>query len=115
MMQILVRWIVSALVILISAYFLPGVHVLDFITALAIAVVLGIINAILRPILIILTLPITLITFGLFLLVINALLIMLTTYIVPGFRVDSFWWALLFGLIVSIFNAVVSMIFKSSK
>lgn len=115
MMQILIRWIVSALVILAAAYLLPGVHVLDFVTALVIAIVLGVINAILRPILVILTLPITIITFGLFLLVINALLIMLTTYIVPGFRVDSFWWALLFGLIVSIFNAFVSMLAKSSK
>lgn len=115
MMQILVRWIVSALVILASAMLLPGVHVQSFMTALVIAVVLGVINAILRPILIILTLPITLITFGLFLLVINALMIMLTTYIVPGFRVENFWWALLFGVIVAIFNAFVSMFYKSKK
>lgn len=114
-MQMLMRWVVSALVVLAAAYLLPGVHVLDFVTALVIAVVLGVINAILRPILVILTLPITVVTFGLFLLVINALLVMLTTYVVPGFRVDSFWWALLFGLIVSIFNASVSMLFKSSK
>lgn len=111
----LIRWVVSALVVLAVAMLLPGVHVQDFMTALVIAVVLGVINAILRPILVILTLPITIITFGLFLLVINALLVMLTTYIVPGFRVDSFWWALLFGLIVSIFNAFVSMLYKSSK
>lgn len=114
-MQVLVRWLTSALVILTAAYLLPGVHVQSFMTALVIAVVLGIINAILRPILIILTLPITIITFGLFLLIINALLVMFTTYIVPGFRVDSFWWALLFGLIVSVFNAFVSMLSKSSK
>lgn len=114
-MQVLVRWIISALVILVVAYLLPGVHVQSFMTALVIAIILGVINVILRPILIILTLPITIVTFGLFLLVINALLIMLTTYIVPGFRVDSFWWALFFGLIVAIFNAVVSTIFKSSK
>lgn len=114
-MQILVRWLISALVILTSAYILPGVHILDFVTALVIAVVLGVVNAIVRPVLIILTLPITIITFGLFLLIINALLVMLTTYIVPGFRVDSFWWALLFGVIVAIFNAVVSLLYKSSK
>lgn len=115
MIQMLVRWVVSALVILVSAYLLPGIHLQDFVTALIIAVVLGVINAVLRPILIILTLPITIITFGLFLLVINALLIMLTAYIVPGFRVDSFWWALLFGLIVSVFNALVSLLYKPSK
>lgn len=115
MVQMLVRWVVSALVILASAYFLPGIHLQDFVTALVIAVVLGVINAVLRPILIILTLPITIITFGLFLLIINALLIMLTAYIVPGFRVDSFWWALLFGLVVSVFNALVSLLYKPSK
>lgn len=114
-MQVLIRWVIGALVILSAAYLLPGVHVQDFVTALVIAVVLGVINVILKPILVILTLPITIITFGLFLLVINALLVMLTTYIVSGFRVDNFWWALLFGLIVSIFNAFVSMLYKSSK
>lgn len=113
MAQILVRWIVSALVILVAAYLLSGVHVENFVTALVIAIVLGVINAILRPILIILTLPITITTFGLFLLVINALLVMLTTYIVPDFRVDNFWWALLFGAVVSVFNAFVPMLYKS--
>lgn len=113
MVQILVRWVINALVILTAAYLLPGVHVLDFVTALVIAVVLGVINVILRPILVLLTLPITILTLGLFLLVINALLIMLTTYIVPEFRVDSFWWALLFGVIVAIFNAFVSLLFRS--
>jgi len=115
MVQVLIRWVVSALVILASAMLLPGVHVQSFMTALVIAVVLGVINAILRPILVILTLPITIITFGLFLLVINALLVMLTAYIVPGFLVDNFWWALLFGVIVAVFNAAVSLLYKSSK
>lgn len=113
-MQILIKWLVGALVILTGAYLLPGVHVQDFLTALVIAVVLGVINTILRPILVILTLPITIFTLGLFLLVINALLIMLTTYIVPGFRVDNFWWAILFGLIISVFNAFVSQFNESA-
>lgn len=107
-MQILLRWLISALVILTASYILPGVHVASFTTALAAAVVLGIINAILKPLLLLLTLPITLLTFGLFALVINALLILLADNIVPGFSVDGFWWALLFSIVVSIINAFLN-------
>ena len=86
-MEILINWLVSALAIMVGAYILPGVKIESFITALLIAVVLGIINAIIKPILVILTLPINILTLGLFTLVINALLIMLCAWIVPGFSV----------------------------
>ena len=103
-MKLLINWLASALVILIAAYLLPGVHVSNFITALVVAVVLGILNAIIKPLLILLTLPLTIITLGLFIFIINAALILLTSALVPGFHVDSFWWALLFSIVVSVIN-----------
>jgi len=93
---------------MIAAYLLPGVHVIDLWTALVVALVMGILNVLIKPLLIILTLPITIITFGLFLLVINALLVLLASHIVPGFTVDGFWWALLFSLVISFINLVLS-------
>lgn len=104
-MTLLINWLISALAILVSAYILPGVRVNDFMTALVAAVVLGIINAVLKPILILLSLPITILTLGLFTLVIDALLMLLTSRIVPGLQIQGFWWALLFSLVLSIVNA----------
>ncbi len=103
-MGMLINWLVNALVIIVVAYILPGVHIENFLTALVVALVLGVLNLLVKPLLIVLTLPITLITFGLFLLVINALLILLTDLIVPGFQVDGFWWAVLFSFLVSLIN-----------
>lgn len=108
-MKIIINWLVSALAIIVTAYVLPGVHLNGFLAALVLAVVLGAINLILRPILVVLTLPISIITLGLFVLVINALLIMLATHIVPGFYVDSFWWALLFGIVLAIVNWILQL------
>ncbi len=104
-MNIIINWLVSAVTILIAAYLLPGVHVESFIAALATAVVLGIINLLIKPLLILLTLPITILTLGLFTLVINALLILLASSIVPGFKVDGFWWALIFSIVLSLINS----------
>ncbi|MCL4418943.1 phage holin family protein [Patescibacteria group bacterium] len=101
-MSILIKWLLSALAILVTAYLLPGIHIASFTTALAVAVVLGIINTVVKPVLLILTLPITILTLGLFTLVINAAVIILTSYLVPGFKVDGFWWALLFSIVLSI-------------
>ena len=109
-MAILINWLLSALAIVAAAYILPGVHVESFLTALVLAVVLGIINAILKPILVLLTLPITIVTLGLFTLIINAVLILLATLIVPGFQVDGFLWALLFSIVLSLVNAVLQQL-----
>ncbi|HSX08788.1 MAG TPA: phage holin family protein [Candidatus Saccharimonadales bacterium] len=103
-MNIILKWIINALVIMVAAYLLPGVHVMTFWTALVVALVLGILNMLVKPLLIILTLPFTIITFGLFLLVINALLVLLAGVIVPGFRIDGFWWAFFFSIIISLIN-----------
>lgn len=95
-----------------AAYLLPGVHVTNFFSALITALVLGIVNVFLKPLLILLTLPINILTLGLFTLVINAFLVMLADLIVPGFRVDSFWWALLFGLVLWVINSFLSSLAK---
>lgn len=104
-MSILINWLISAVAILVAAYILPGVQVSSFTAALVAAVVLGIINAVIKPILLILTLPINLLTLGLFTFVINALVIILTANLVPGFKVAGFWWALLFSIVLSLINS----------
>ncbi len=113
-MKIIINWALSAVAILVAAYLLPGVSVSGFLAALILAVVLGAINMILRPILVVLTLPITVVTLGLFVLVINALLVMLASYIVPGFTVAGFWSALLFGIVLAIVNWVLEMFGKEN-
>jgi putative membrane protein len=106
-MRILLNWFVMTIAILISAYLLPGISIRSLGAALITALVLGLINAIVRPVLIVLTLPLSIITFGLFIFILNALLVLLTSSIVPGFYVSSFWWALLFSLVFSIVSAVL--------
>jgi putative membrane protein len=110
MMSKLLNWLANALVIMIAAYILPGVHVANLWTALLVALVIGVLNIFVKPLLIILTLPFTLVTFGLFLLVINSLLVLLASHIVPGFLVDNFWWALIFSIVVSLMNMAISRI-----
>lgn len=111
-MEILISWLVSALAILVTAYVLPGVHIASIFTALVTAVVLGIINSILKPILLLLTLPINILTLGLLTFVINALLVMLAAQIVPGFHVDGFLWALAFSIVLSIINSFLGNLSK---
>ncbi len=106
-MSIIWSWFILTVTILIVSYVLPGIRVTGLGSAIIAAAVLGVFNAILKPILVILTLPLTIVTFGLFLFVINALLFMLVGSVVPGFRVESFWWALLGSLLVSLFNYVI--------
>ncbi|TSC70722.1 MAG: putative membrane protein [Parcubacteria group bacterium Gr01-1014_49] len=104
-MKIVFQWIISALAIWVAAYIVPNVMVTP-VGALTAAVVLGALNLFIRPILLILTLPITIITLGLFSLVINALLVLLASYVVPGFLVFGFWPAFLFALALSVINWV---------
>jgi len=110
-MKYIINWLLITLAVFVSAELLPGVSIDNLYTAFLVAVVLGIINTFLKPILLILTLPINLFTLGLFTLVINAGLIMLTDKIVgSGFSVDGFWWALAFSLVMSIVQAVLHQI-----
>lgn len=111
-MGIFVNLLVSGLAVFVSAYVLPGVHVDSFVTATIVAVVLGIVNAVLKPILLLLTLPINILTLGLFTFVINAVLVLLVSAVVPGFTVASFWWALGFSLVLSIVNSFLHSLTK---
>jgi len=111
-MGFLFNWLVSGLAIVIAAYLLPGIRLTGFFAALVTALVLGLINAVIKPVLLLLTLPINILTLGLFTLVINALLILLTARIVPGFQVDGFWWAVAFSVVLTLVNFGLS-IFKT--
>lgn len=105
-MNFIIKLLITAVAVVLSAYILPGVHVESFMVAIIVAVVLGLLNAFLRPILVFLTIPLTVLTLGLFLLVINALIILITDYFIAGFEVNGFWWALLFSLILSLIVSI---------
>jgi putative membrane protein len=111
-MNFLLRVVVTGLVAFGLSYILPGISIDSPWTGIVLALVLALLNGILKPILIILTLPITLVTFGLFLFVINALIILMAGRFVDGFVVSGFWWALLFSLLLSV---ITSVIFKDSR
>ncbi len=106
-MNLIIRILITAALVIAIAHFMPGVSVASFTTSIIVAIVLGLLNIFVKPILVLLTLPVTLITFGLFLLVINALLILLCTKIVGGFAVENFWTAVFFSMILSILQSVV--------
>ena len=105
------KWILKVLVcsvnVFVLAYILPGISIVDFFTAIIVAVILSLLDAIVKPLLIILTLPATILTLGLFLFVINACIILLDDYFVHGFKVESFWHALLLSALLSFFNSIV--------
>jgi putative membrane protein len=98
-MKFIIRLLVGTLAVFAAAYVLPGIAVDGWVTALIVAVVLGFMNAVLRPVLVLLTLPATILSLGLFIVVINALLVMLAAWFVPGFHVDGFLYALLFSVV----------------
>lgn len=108
-MNFLLRVIITSIAAVIAAWMLPGVNIADFQTAIIFAFILALINAVLKPILIVLTIPITIFTFGLFLLVINAGMVLLAGYLVDGFTVNGFWWALLFSIILSIISSLLGI------
>ncbi len=104
-MKKIIHVLLSAVAVFVSAKLLPGARVDSFATALVVAVVLGLVNAVVRPILFILTLPINILTLGLFTFAIIGGCVELVARIVPGFHVASFWWALAFALVLSVLNA----------
>lgn len=110
-MSLAINWVISGIAIVITAYLLPGIHLSGFKAALLTALALGLINAFIKPVLSLLTLPLTVMTLGLFSLVLNALLIMLTAKLVPGFQVQGFFWAVAFSVVLTITNWILS-IFK---
>lgn len=114
-MKFILRLLLSALAVVILSKVLPNVEVDSYMTAIIVAVALSLLNFIVRPILVILTLPVTIVTFGLFLLVINAAIILLANKIIDGFTVNGFWWALLFSLLLSFLQSILFSLLKEDK
>lgn len=114
-MNLILRVLLSALAVVVLSKILPGVGVDSYLTAVIVAVVLSLLNFIVKPILVILTLPVTIVTLGLFLLIINASIILLADYFVDGFGVDNIWWALIFSLLLSIFQSILFSFLKKDK
>jgi putative membrane protein len=114
-MRFLARLVLNGIAIIIAAWLLPGLHVSGPFAALVAGAILGFVNAIVRPVLFFLTLPLTLITLGLFIFVLNALCLGLTAALVPGFAIDGFWWALLGALLVSVVSWILNGIFVSPR
>jgi putative membrane protein len=111
-MNFLLRIVITAVVAFALSYILPGIHIDTFWTAMVFALILAVLNFFLKPILIFLTLPITILTFGLFLIVINALIVWFASDLVHGIWVKNFGWALLFSLLLSL---LTSMLYKDSR
>lgn len=106
-MKFVIKYLLSALAVYATADLLSGIQVASFWIAIFVALILGLLNATVKPLMIILTIPITLLSFGLFILVINALMIMLAGWLIDGFTVNGFWWALLFSIIQSIIASLL--------
>ena len=114
-MNLIIRLLVTAVVAFFLTKVLSGVHIDGFSTAIVFAIVLGVLNLIVTPILKILGLPLTILTLGLFSLVINALVILIADYFIDGMQVDGFWWAFIFSIALSVITSLLSGIFTSSK
>jgi putative membrane protein len=114
-MNLLIRIIVTAGLVFGIAHFLPGVHVAGPATAMVVAVVLGLLNIFIKPIMVLLTLPFTIVTLGLFLLVVNAIIILLCTKIVGGFTVDTFWIAMIFSVVLSLSQSIIFSVIGNDK
>lgn len=114
-MKTILKILLTAVAVMILAYVLPGVGVTNFWAAIFVAVVLGLLRLFVKPILIFLTFPITIVTLGLFLLVINAFIIMMADYFVSGFEVRNFWWALAFSLLLSFLQAILYSIVEKDQ
>ena len=111
--MLLLVWILNAVALLVVAYILPGITVASFGSALIAALVLGLLNAVVKPLLILLTLPLTIVTLGLFLLVLNALVFWFAGSILKGFQVDGFWWAVIGAIVYSIVSTALSGLLAS--
>ncbi len=106
-MKLIFRIFLTAILVMLISRFMKGVYIDNFITSLIVAIVLGLLNIFIKPVLVLLTLPVTIFTLGLFLLFINAAMILLCSKIVGGFRVDSIWTAMLFSIMLSILQSIM--------
>lgn len=109
-MNFIIQLLISALAVYLTALVLPGVSVKNYLSAIGVAIVIGLLDTFLRPLMVVLTIPVTVLTLGLFLFVINAAIILLASYFLNGFHVENFWWALLFSIILSIVSQLLNNI-----
>ncbi len=114
-MKLIIRLILNAIAVFFLAHVLNGVHVDNYITAVIVALVLSVLNLLVKPILVILTLPVTIITLGLFLLIINAIIIFIADKLIDGFSVSSLWTAILFSVLLSILQSLLHSFMKKDK
>lgn len=114
-MKTILKILITAFIVVALANLLPGVGIHSYFTGIIVAAVLGLMNLLVKPILILFTLPVTIITLGLFLLVINALIVLMVDGLIGGFYVDGFWWALFFSLLLSFFQTILFSVFKEKK
>lgn len=114
-MKLILRILLSAVAVVILSHILPGVGVDSFTTAIIVAIVLSLLNFIVKPILVLFTLPITILTLGLFLLVINAIIIIIADNVISGFEVSSIWWAIIFSLLLSFLQSVLFTLLKDTE
>ncbi len=114
-MKFILKTLLSAVAVVILANILPGVQVSSFLTAIWVALIISVLNVVVKPILVILTFPITVITLGLFLLIINACIILLTDWLLNGFSVATIWYALLFSLLLSIIQSILYKLIDEKK
>lgn len=114
-MNLIIRLLITAGIVMLLSHFLSGVAVSGYAAALIVAAVLALLNAVVKPILIVLTIPITILTLGLFLFVINACIILLADKFIDGFAVNGFWTALLFSILLSISQSIAYSFLKETK
>ena len=114
-MQFVIRFIISTLAVIITSYLLPGVHLESFLTAVIVAAVLSFLNAVVKPVMIFFTIPITLFTFGLFLIIINGAIIMLADKLVVGFEVKNFFAALLFSIMMWLITSILETLTRKRE
>jgi putative membrane protein len=114
-MNLLLRWLVNTIALFIVVTVVPHFHYRSIVTLAIAALVLGLLNAIVRPILFVLTLPLTIVTLGLFLLVLNGIVLELVAWVVPGFRIDSFGWAVVGALLLTVISFFTSRIGESRR
>ncbi len=108
--MLIVKWLIMTASVMIAAYVIPGVTVSSFFSALLVALFLGVVNLLLKPFLILITLPINILTLGLFTFVINGLIILLASSVVKGFHVSGFWVAVLFSIVLSIIHFLMNLL-----
>lgn len=114
-MKLILKILLNALAVVVLAKVLSGVQVDDYVTAIIVAVVLSLLNLLVKPVLVLFTLPITIVTLGLFLLVVNALIILLADGLISGFNVNNIWWAVLFSILLSILQSFLHSLLEEDK